>query len=119
MQCLLLVAHGSRRDESNEEIRRLTRKVAGKAESRFSRISCAFLEFADPSIPQGLQECIDAGAEKVVVVPYFLSAGRHVTEDIPAEVDKKRREHPHVRIGITECIGSCGGIADMLLKLAE
>ena len=51
-------------------------------------MDCGFLELAEPSIPDGIQRCIDAGATEVVVVPYFLSAGRHVSEDIPAEVEK-------------------------------
>ena len=54
MRCLLVVAHGSRRDESNLEILRLTEKVAALSDGRFDRVECAYLELADPLIPDAL-----------------------------------------------------------------
>ncbi len=119
MKALLIVAHGSRREASNEEVRALTWDLAKAAGDAFDHVDCAFLELADPSIPDGIQHCIDAGADQVVVVPYFLSAGRHVTEDIPAQVALKQAEHPDVDIRIAAYIGSAPGIADLLLDTAR
>ena len=88
MKSLLIVAHGSRRAASNDEVRALSERVARQAGDAYRRVECAFLELAEPSIPDGIQAEIDAGAVDITVVPYFLSAGRHVAEDIPAEVAK-------------------------------
>ncbi|RMG38007.1 MAG: cobalamin biosynthesis protein CbiX [Gammaproteobacteria bacterium] len=118
MRALLLVAHGSRRAASNEEVRALTRRLAARAGERFGHVACAFLELADPSIPEGIQACIDAGADQVIVLPYFLSAGRHVIEDIPAEVRVKQEEHPQVQIRIAPYLGAAGGIEALLLDAA-
>ena len=94
MKALLVVAHGSRRQASNDEIRQVTKKIAQKAGDSFGDVRCAFLELAEPSIPDGIGECVNAGADEVIVLPYFLSAGRHVAEDIPAEIEKKQAEWP-------------------------
>jgi sirohydrochlorin ferrochelatase len=118
MKALLLVAHGSRREASNEEIRELTRRLAGQAGESFDHIDCAFLELAEPSIPDGIQRCIDAGASQVTVLPYFLSAGRHVAEDIPAEVRIKQQERPDVDIRIADYIGGSAQIPALLLQTA-
>ena len=91
MKALLIVAHGSRRETSNEEVRQITRQVSEIAGDNFGLVTSGFLELVDPSIPDGIQQCIDAGATEVVVLPYFLSAGRHVVEDIPAEVRVAQR----------------------------
>lgn len=88
MRALLVVAHGSRREASNEEVRALAAEVARQAGQTFGAVSCAFLELAEPSIPRGLEDLAADGAQEIVVLPYFLSAGRHVVEDIPAEVAK-------------------------------
>ena len=117
MRSLLLVAHGSKRQESNEEICSLTKQLKEQARARFGFVSCAFLEIAEPSIPQGIQQCIDAGAEEVIVVPYFLSAGRHVTKDIPTEVDIKRKEYPNIIINITDYVGKSEDIPGILLGM--
>lgn len=114
---LLVVAHGSRRAASNDEVRQLVEIMAAKAGTRFNMVVPAFLELATPSIPDGIENCIQAGANKVVVLPYFLSAGRHVAEDIPAEVEIKRQQYPHIPISIAAYLGSDEGVADLMLGL--
>jgi sirohydrochlorin ferrochelatase len=119
MRHLLLVAHGSRREASNEEIRQLAASLAPRAKGHFDRVSCAFLEIAEPSIPQGIDAAVRSGAGEVVVLPYFLSAGRHVAEDIPREVEGKQREYPQIRIQVTPYLGLAEGVPEILLELAD
>lgn len=114
---MLLVAHGSRHESSNDEVRALTAKLAGSG-SQFDHVDCAFLELATPSIPDGMRRAIEAGADELVVLPYFLSAGRHVSEDIPAEVNRVRREHPDVRIALAPYLGASPRIASILISQA-
>jgi len=116
MKALLVVAHGSRRQASNDEIRQVTEKIAQKAGDSFGDVRCAFLELAEPSIPDGIGECVNAGADEVIVLPYFLSAGRHVAEDIPAEIDKKKAELPDVKIRNITYVGALNGMIDLMLE---
>ena len=52
-------------------------------------------------------------------MPYFLSAGRHVAEDIPGEVDLVRGEFPDVTITLAPYLGLAAGVADLLLEQAS
>ena len=118
MKALLIVAHGSRRTASNDEVRALVDIVAERAGATYDKVSCAFLELADPLIPDALEGLIQAGADDVTVVPYFLSAGRHVVEDIPAEV-AKTDVPPGIRVRIAPYVGeSVAPMADLLLGQA-
>ena len=123
MRALLIVAHGSRRAESNDEVKSLTDEIRTRIESstysNFGFIHCAFLELAEPLIPDGLLECASQGAEEVVVLPYFLSAGRHVTEDIPQIVEQAALTMPSVNIVIAPYLGSARGLSDLMLELAK
>ena len=116
MKALLVVAHGSRRQASNDEIRQVTQKIAQKAGEKFGDVRCAFLELAEPSIPDGIGECVNAGADEVIVLPYFLSAGRHVAEDIPAEIEKKKAELSNVKIRNITYVGALNGMIDLMLE---
>jgi len=98
MKALLLIAHGSRRAESNDEIRELAGRVAAQATGQFDHIDCAFLELAEPSIPQGIQAMVDKGSESIVVMPYFLANGMHVAKDIPAFLKEAGQQFPNVEI---------------------
>ena len=118
MKALLIVAHGSRRDSSNEEVRELARTVAAHPDSEYDRVDCAFLELAQPSIPDGVRTLIDEGASVVTVVPYFLSAGRHVVEDIPAEVGKVTVPDG-VTVRIAPYVGRSSAMAGLLLAQGD
>ncbi len=118
MRHLLLVAHGSRLQASNDEIILMAKKLNAAAQ-QFEQVTCAFLELCEPSIPDGIRQCISNGANEVVVLPCFLSAGRHVAIDIPEEVAIVQKEHPEVKIKITPYIGASKDLINLLLSLAE
>lgn len=119
MKSLLIVAHGSNREESNEEVRRLTDVLRDRAGGRFAYVTFAFLELAEPSVGQGIDACVAAGAGEVVILPYFLARGRHVVTDIPDQVAPKGQEHPGVRFTIAPCVGAAEGLPELLLSLTE
>jgi sirohydrochlorin ferrochelatase len=118
MKSLLIVAHGSRREQSNDEIKALVRKMSVSSHE-FSEIKAAFLEIAAPLIPDAIRRLIKNGAHEVVVVPYFLSSGRHLVEDIPAEVNIVRTEYPNIKITIAPYLGAADEMADILFKQAR
>lgn len=111
MKALVLVAHGSRREASNDEVRALADKIAQKMGADFPIVKTGFLELAEPLIPDAIELCIQQGATDVCVVPYFLSAGRHVQQDVPAEVDKAQQANAHIAM---EVLPHIGGSAMML-----
>ena len=115
---LLIVAHGSRRSESNEEVRALSKKI-NALECGFDEVSCAFLELATPLIPAGIEKQIECGANEIVILPYFLSAGRHVTKDIPSDVEQVKAKHPNINIKIAPHFGAATGISRVLIEHAR
>jgi len=115
---LLVVAHGSRREDSNLEIRELIEKLRLMT-TRFAAIDCAFLEIAEPTIEQGLRQQIAQGARQIVVMPYFLSAGRHVSIDVPEHVQRIRDTHPQIDIRIANHLGAAEKIGGIVLDLAN
>jgi len=119
MKALLVVAHGSRRVESNDEVRDLTGRLGAQTNGAYDLVQCAFLELAEPSIPDGLRAAIRSGAQQVVVVPYFLSAGRHVVADIPAEIDVVRKEYPDIEIIQAPYLGAAAEMTALLLQQAQ
>lgn len=63
------------------------------------------MELAEPSIEQAFDRCVAAGADKIVLHPFFLSPGRHVTSDIPALMEAAALRHPQVAWLISEPLG--------------
>ena len=118
MHVLIILAHGSRRKESNLEIESLVKKIPLFKVKKFEVVMPAFLEFEKPSIIDAIDKCVRIGATKVTLLPYFLSAGVHITKDIPTEVEKSLQQNPNLKIKITDYFGSRDEIAEILVKTA-
>lgn len=114
---LLLVAHGSRREESNDEIETLAKKLSYLG-SEYQGVGFAFLELAEPQITDALESMITNGAESIVVLPYFLAEGKHVVKDVPAEIAKVKEAYPDVEIKVAPHFGAADDIPRFLLKVA-
>src|SRR5690606_37108786 len=116
MRAILIVDHGSRREEANAQLGAIAALVKELAPEAI--VELAHMELAAPSIREGLAECVRRGATEVVVVPYFLSAGRHVTQDIPRLVAEAARDHPTVRVRVTGALGPDRLLAALVLERA-
>ena len=114
MKALVLVAHGSRRQASNEEVVTLSKVITELMKEEYPIIEAGFLELAEPLIPDAINCCVNQGATDVCVVPYFLSAGRHVEEDVPAEVNKARAIHSQIPMEILPHIGGSEMMIDLI-----
>ncbi|AFJ02590.1 Sirohydrochlorin cobaltochelatase [Methylophaga frappieri] len=118
MKALLIVAHGSRRNQSNHEVMALAESLAAKCQHQYSLVMAAFLELAEPSIPTGIRVCAEQGAAEVVILPYFLNTGRHVAEDIPEQIDIGKQDLPNLTITLLPHIGALPEMQNLLIQAA-
>ncbi len=116
-QAVLLVDHGSRRAEANDELVRIADQVAVRAPDWVVRV--AHLEITHPDIGEGIDACVEAGARRVVVHPYFLGPGRHTTHDIPRQVDAAAERHPGIEVRISAPLGPDPRFVDVILDRVE
>ena len=115
MKALLIVAHGSRRSEANEQVRRLTQNIRNKVFNYYEKVDCAFLEIANPSTQQSIDELVESGVKSIKLLPYFLTIGSHVEEDIPRIIKEKEKDYPDVQIEMMDYIGNHQGIFDIII----
>ena len=77
----------------------------------------AFLDVAPPSIPKGIEVCVNKGATEIIILLNFLNAGQHVDEDIPYIVNECREKYPDVKFDITKPVGQHDQVIDLFLDL--
>jgi sirohydrochlorin ferrochelatase len=115
---LLIIAHGSRRAASNDEVRRLGSQVEHQRGQAIGAVSVAFLELAEPGIPAALDRCAEQGAREIIVLPYFLAAGTHVAQDIPKALAAFRDRHPEIALRLAPHLGDSAMLPWIILDLA-
>ena len=119
MKYLMLIAHGSRKPSANQEIEQLAGRIRELDAGAYDGVEIAFLEIAEPSIHEGISRCIEQGAEEIVVVPYFLASGNHVSRDIPGELECARAGSPGVRIRQSPYLGASDAMAQLVLDCSQ
>ncbi len=100
---LLLIAHGSRQDEANADILDIVAEMRKTGD--YAVVEGAYLELSAPTIEEATARCVAQGAEKVVLLPYFLSAGVHVRQDLTAIRQKLAKDNPNVEFSLAEPLG--------------
>jgi len=115
MKAFLLLAHGSRRTQSNVEVVELAKRFYDNNSQQFPIVSAGFLELAEPTIPEVIEQAIQQGATELFISPYFLAAGTHVVNDIPSIVTNTLNNYPQVKHHLLAHIGGNDGIVDLLL----
>ena len=119
MKALLLVAHGSRRQQSNDEVVKIAETLKAHCSGEYHIIHSCFLELAETLIPDGIRKCVDDGASSIVVLPYFLNSGRHVIEDVPGIVHEEKEKYPEVEFRISKHLGASELMLDLLISTAN
>lgn len=114
MQQLLIVAHGSRREASNQEVRSLGQQVATQLQLASEQVQVAFLELTTPSVATALDQCFQRGVNQVTVLPYFLSSGNHVVKDLPQEIAAVQENWPNKHIKLLPHIGAIEGMVHLI-----
>jgi len=114
---LLLIAHGSREAEANADLHYLAAEL--RRSGGYLTVVSAFLELADPDIDNGAAYCVAAGAERVVLLPYFLSAGVHVRRDLAATRERLAERYPHVDFRLAEPLGRHPSLVPVVVERAR
>ncbi len=116
-QGVIIVDHGSRRAESNEQLRVVAELVREQLPSEVP-VAVAHMEIAQPDIGSAVASLVERGVRHIVVAPYFLSPGRHAEVDIPRLADEAVARHPGVTVQVGACLGPDLTLARLLVQRA-
>jgi precorrin-8X/cobalt-precorrin-8 methylmutase len=116
---VVVLAHGSRGErgisEVPEALDRITRGLRPLL-SQDVEIMGAALQFNRPNLEEAAEMLISRGANLVVVAPYFLFFGRHLTEDIPRIIQGLKKAHPDKRFIVTDNLGLDDYFIDLIAR---
>jgi sirohydrochlorin ferrochelatase len=138
---VVLVDHGSKKPKANASILDLRRNYLGalagaegggggegegglwgalrRLAGKGPIVEVAHMELADPSIEEAFGRCVRRGARSVVVAPFFLAPGRHVTQDLPELTREASERHGGAPWAVAEAIGPDPMVAQIMALRVE
>jgi len=114
---ILLLGHGSRREEANQVIRDICELVKERYGEGLYEVG--YLSFGEPTLAEAVENLIAAGAKKIIVVPVFLVTGNHIKRDIPSRLLLQKTSHPDIQFVLAGHLGADPRIADIIMDRAK
>lgn len=108
---LLMMAHGSRIAEANDAARDVAMMV--QEMTGFEIVEVSFRELHEPNIQQGIDTCVARGAQRILLMPYFLFMGAHVQHDLPEEIEEAKKRHPGLIMEMGSHLGAHRKLAEI------
>ena len=109
---IVILGHGSPVVGANDSLIEIAERI--KESGGYPVVQHAFLQFEEPDLKGAVAILVEKGIERIVVMPYFLYMGAHVTKDLPAQIDSIKESHP----GIDICLAQPLGVHERLIEVA-
>lgn len=116
---IIIVDHGSRSERSNALLETVVYRFSNCFADRFPIVEGAHMELQEPSLKHAFARCVDRGADHVIVVPFFLAPGKHMTSDIPRLAIEAAEWFPGTSVQIADPLGCDDLLVQLLGRRAE
>ena len=117
MKGLILFAHGSSDPRWRAPFERIEETLQEELGSK--RVRLAYMEFVQPDLETVTQEFLSGGVTELCLFPLFMSAGGHVSTDIPRLVEQVQVKFPQLTIEVAAPLGEIPEITQLICRVAK
>ncbi len=106
---VVILCHGSRGERAIVEVPETLRSITGQVKPLLPpgvEVVGAALQFNHPTLEESVESLTIRGIQRIIIMPYFLFSGRHITEDIPRLVESLKRIYPEIQFTVAKPLGS-------------
>jgi precorrin-8X/cobalt-precorrin-8 methylmutase len=106
---IIIICHGSRGEQGNIEISKALTRITEGVKSFLPpeiEVIGAALQFNHPTLEEAVESLAMRDVDRIVIMPYFLFSGRHITEHIPELVEKLKHIYPKKQFIMSNPLGS-------------
>jgi precorrin-8X/cobalt-precorrin-8 methylmutase len=113
-EAVILMGHGSRMPGADSGMEQVARSI--RARLKGVMVETCSMSMLGPRFGEVFEQCVDRGAKKVIVIPYFLHFGAHMQEDIPEILRKKAHQFSDVTLIMGKHLGFDEMLTDLVIK---
>ena len=114
MQAIILFSHGSVLCGADRNLMDLAAAMRARGDAPI--VEEAFLNYLQPDLSATVARCAALGATRIVIAPYFLIAGKFVTEELPEAVARAKQENPSAVMVTANVIGFHSAMVDAVIE---
>lgn len=115
-RALILLAHGSPDARWQAPFEALEAQLEPRVSTR---LRLAYMELCEPSLERVVAELCAEGFDALDVLPLFFAAGRHLREDVPAQLEALNQQYPQATLSLLEPVGQHQAFTDAIVTIVE
>ena len=116
MQAIILFSHGSVLCGAGENLFAMARQMEARGDAAI--VEVGFLNYSQPTFETAFEKCVERGATKISVAPYFLVAGYFVNVSLPPKIEAMRQKFPQVEVVTAQALKTHELLAQAILNCA-
>ncbi|GAB6098508.1 CbiX/SirB N-terminal domain-containing protein [Halanaerocella petrolearia] len=116
-EAVIVVAHGSKSQESNLVFTKLVEMVQQRLADKI--VKQATVEFSGPTLEEVVAKLVEEKVEQVTIMPLFLFPGFHVQNQIPKLIEELKVKYPKLKFNILDSIGANEELVDIIQNQVE
>lgn len=116
-EAVILFSHGSLLCGAGEQLKAHAARLAQNG--KYSRVEIGYLNYSEPSFARAVEKCVQAGATRITVAPYFLVPGYFVNVGLPGVLNPEQARFPEVEFRVAPVLGDHPLLADAVLHCAD
>lgn len=113
-EAVILMGHGSRVPGADSGMEQVARSIRERLQGIM--VETCSMSMLGPRFGEVFEQCVGRGADKVIVIPYFLHFGAHMQEDIPEILLEKAKQFPGVNLIMGKHLGFDEKLTDLVIK---
>src|SRR5690349_5223748 len=82
-------------------------------------VEVGYLNYSEPLFAEAVDRCVKAGADRLLIAPYFLIPGYFVKVDLPKAVAAAQERYPALSFVIAEPLGFDPRLAEAVIEAAK
>lgn len=114
---IIILSHGSKLKKANASLEKTVKAIKNK--TGLNIITPAYLQFCQPDLTRSIAGLIRQKCQTIIIIPFFLFNGNHVTRDIPHLIGKEKAKYPQVNFIYTKNLGEDVRIADIVADIVK
>jgi sirohydrochlorin cobaltochelatase len=114
---IILFSHGSVLCGAGQNLFELAARMRERGDAPI--VEVGFLNYSEPRFSKAFRRCVEQGATRITIVPYFLVAGKFVKEDLPACIEAAQATFPQIEVQVADAIRFHPLLVDALLACAN
>ena len=117
MDALILFSHGSLLCGAGDALEAHAARL--RARGTWAMVEIGYLNYSEPGFLEAVERCVAAGAQRIVVAPYFLISGFFITQSLPEKIAIAQSRHPGITFAVAEAFNFDESLADAILESAD